>query len=95
MPLCVVIRRDGQNLDDMFGYSWWHMAKIHEAMAEETPDVPKEDVEFWPSEYVFKFSHAFAELEEAIWNRGGEAGKTYVLQINPGDVYSCWRESKW
>lgn len=91
MPVSTQLRRNGQALK-VGGWSWWHLGRLHDAMAEENPFEDEDKVPYFPRDgvYVFKERHVFEAPETDIW-RDGEPGKTFVLEILPGDEYHAWR----
>jgi len=91
MPVSTQLIRSGRPVK-VGGWTWWHLNRLYEAMKEENPFEDEDKVPFFPKhgDYVFKEPHVFEAEETDIW-RDGDVGKTFVLQIKPGDIYRAWR----
>ncbi len=91
MPVSTQLVRNGKPVQ-VGGWSWWHLIRLQDAMAEETGKSIDETPMFPRSgSYTFREDHVFEAPESDIWERGFTPGATFRFVIQAGDEYKAWR----
>jgi len=87
MPVSTEITRNDERV--VMHWNVWTLNRLADFMAEET-GIPEEEVDFFPSKYVFERDHKACVLETNIFS-DGVPGAKHVLEVKAGDTYKCWR----